>query len=205
MSVTFRQAQAEDCDSVLPMIYSSGPAQLEYVFTQQVKTAHDFLRWVFATGQGMFGYRNYTVAVVDQRPVGIGAFYGRLEGKVLERQLGLQMLRFYGLFQVWPVIKRATQLEAIVPFPDRDMEYIAQLGVAEAMQGQGIGTALLRHQIALARQKGQQRCVLDVAITNPRAQALYERLGFRVTCEHTWPHHDSATAVPDMRRMELLL
>lgn len=205
MSITFRQAQPADRDVVLPLIYSSGPVQFEYVFTRPGKPARDFLRWTFVTGAGMFGYRNYTVAVVDHRPVGIGAFYGRQEGKTLEQQLAFQMIRFYGLLRAWPVVKRATQLDAMTAFPEQDMEYFAQLAVAETMQGQGIGTALLQHQIRLARAKGCRRCALDVAITNPRAQALYERLGFTVTHEHRWPHTDSAVRVPDMRRMELIL
>jgi ribosomal protein S18 acetylase RimI-like enzyme len=44
-----------------------------------------------------------------------------------------------------------------------------------------------------------------VAVTNPRAQILYERLGFRVV-EETRSHVAStAVKVPDVRRMEMFL
>ena len=73
------------------------------------------------------------------------------------------------------------------------------------MRGRGIGTALLTDQIEMARSKGFRRCALDVAVTNPRAQVLYERLGFRVVGERKWHITSSAVHVPDMRRMEMLL
>jgi ribosomal protein S18 acetylase RimI-like enzyme len=203
--VTFRQARPDDLDLVLPFIYSSGPAEFDYVFTQHGKTTHDFLRWAFAVGDGSFGYRNYTVAVVDRRPVGIGAFCSGKEEKAADTRVGLQMLRFYGPIGAWPVIRRGRRLRSIMPFPDADTEFFSQLGVAETMQGQGIGTALLQHQIAEARDKGRRRCALDVASTNPRAQAFYERLGFSVTREHRWPYRNPTIKVPDQRRMELPL
>jgi ribosomal protein S18 acetylase RimI-like enzyme len=203
MDVTFRQARPEDRDSVLPLIYSSGPAEFDYVFAQRHMTALDFLRWAFGRGTGSFGYRNYTVAVVDEVPVGIGAFCSRSEEKAGETRVGLQMLLFYGPVGAWAAMRRGTRLRSIMPFTDADTEFFSQIGVAEPMRGQGVGAALLRRQIAVARDKGRRGCALDVASTNPRAQAFYERLGFTVTAEHRWPYPRSADAVPDQRRMEL--
>lgn len=203
--ITFRPALPQDCASVLPLIYSSGPAQFEYLFTQPRKPAQLFLQSAFVSGVGLFGYRIHTVALIDERPVAIGGVYGRRDGKALERQMLIQIVRFYGLRSAWSVIRHAIDLDAMMPFPEPDMCYIAQLGVAEAMRGQGIGTAWVQHQIRLAQAKGYQRCALDVASTNPRAQALYERLGFRVTEERAWPHTASVIQMPNMRRMELRL
>jgi ribosomal protein S18 acetylase RimI-like enzyme len=44
-----------------------------------------------------------------------------------------------------------------------------------------VGTKLLDEVIAIARESGKRRVRLHVVDTNPRAQALYQRLGFRVT------------------------
>ena len=44
--------------------------------------------------------------------------------------------------------------------------------------------------------------VLDVAVSNPRAQALYERLGFAVTGERASSLANAQGAVPGHRRME---
>jgi ribosomal protein S18 acetylase RimI-like enzyme len=50
--------------------------------------------------------------------------------------------------------------------------------VAADARGRGIGTAPLTAAVALARQQGFGQLRLDVVDTNPRARALYERLGF---------------------------
>jgi ribosomal protein S18 acetylase RimI-like enzyme len=103
------------------------------------------------------------------------------------------------------ISRRIEQMQTITPPPEADAGFISQLGVQEELRGRGIGTALLQHQITLARKMGLRRCVLDVAITNSRAQALYERLGFRVVEEHRWKISGSNFHVPDQRRMELSL
>ncbi len=45
-------------------------------------------------------------------------------------------------------------------------------------RGQGVGSALLRAIIAEGRRRGFAEVRLDVIDTNPRARALYERMGF---------------------------
>jgi ribosomal protein S18 acetylase RimI-like enzyme len=87
-----------------------------------------------------------------------------------------------------------------MPAPNRGQLLIRYLAVSPDMRGKGVGTALLTDAIGRARDGGLQRCVLDVAVTNPRAQLLYERLGFRVTREQRLNDR-----VPDQRRMELAL
>ncbi len=55
------------------------------------------------------------------------------------------------------------------------------IAVAEAARGQGIGQALLEAVVAEAARQGLREVRLDVIDENPRAMALYERLGFRAT------------------------
>ena len=65
--------------------------------------------------------------------------------------------------------------------PKADEVYVDGLAVAPAVRGQGVGTRLLAEVDAVARAHGKRFVRLDVVDTNPRAQALYERLGYRVT------------------------
>lgn len=63
-----------------------------------------------------------------------------------------------------------------------------QLAVHPALQSCGIGTALIRAAEARIRARGLRRAELAVEETNPRARALYQRLGY-VTCGtelHSW-------------------
>lgn len=60
------------------------------------------------------------------------------------------------------------------PRDDGDVQ-MRQVAVAAELQGQGIGTALVRHAEALARRLGYRRMVLHA---RQSAVAFYERLGY---------------------------
>jgi ribosomal protein S18 acetylase RimI-like enzyme len=65
--------------------------------------------------------------------------------------------------------------------PAPDELYVDGVAVAAAARGQGIGSMLLAEAMSIAREGGWRWLRLDVIDTNPRAQALYERLGYRIT------------------------
>ncbi|HEX5494729.1 MAG TPA: GNAT family N-acetyltransferase [Mycobacteriales bacterium] len=70
--------------------------------------------------------------------------------------------------------------------PDAGTLY--QLAVHPALQSCGIGTTLIRAAEERIRARGLRRAALSVEETNPRAQALYLRLGY-VPCGselHSW-------------------
>lgn len=54
-----------------------------------------------------------------------------------------------------------------------------QLAVAAHARGRGIGTALTRHVVALARERGSHRVVMNSGPEMTGAHALYTKLGFR--------------------------
>jgi GNAT superfamily N-acetyltransferase len=63
------------------------------------------------------------------------------------------------------------------------------LYVAEPFRGRGIGTSMIRHMEQLALQAGHDALFLSVdPVDNPRAHALYLRLGYQPL--QTEPHHD---------------
>ncbi|MDV5144377.1 GNAT family N-acetyltransferase [Streptomyces sp. SBC-4] len=64
----------------------------------------------------------------------------------------------------------------------------------EALRGQGIGTALVRAAEELVRERGGTALGLGVAHDNPRAAALYARLGYEpaVTYTDRWAWTDEA-------------
>lgn len=59
-----------------------------------------------------------------------------------------------------------------------DEAHILNLCVETRWQGQGLGRALLRALLELARARGARTAVLEVRPSNHRALRLYERLGF---------------------------
>ncbi|MGH7143955.1 MAG: GNAT family N-acetyltransferase [Planctomycetota bacterium] len=96
------------------------------------------------------GEATYLVAWQGQRPVG------------------------HGFIQWRPTRSEYPQLSGLRDCPD-----LEDLMVLEEYRGRGIGTALLTRSLALARRRGFRRFGLSVGVTdNPRARALYERMGF---------------------------
>ncbi len=61
-----------------------------------------------------------------------------------------------------------------------DEIHINNLAMRPAYRTQGIGTALLHHILAEARDLGARRATLEVRASNEDARRLYERLGFYV-------------------------
>lgn len=82
-----------------------------------------------------------------------------------------------------------------------DCPEINGLGVwPESMRSRGIGTALIREAELRAGQRGSPYLGLGVADDNPRAAALYARLGYRpvVTYLDRWSYQDSSGTVHDV-------
>ena len=55
---------------------------------------------------------------------------------------------------------------------------VLTLGVSNAARRRGVGTALMAAALPAARDLGATEAFLEVAVDNPAAIALYERLGF---------------------------
>ena len=118
---------------------------------------------------------------------------------------GRQILGHYGLRQGLGVIMRGLRVESVIRPPSGDMHYLAHLAVLPEMRGHGIGRALIDQLIGTAREAGRRRIVLDVAASNPRAEALYLRAGFKVVGERVSRLANERGRVPDHRRMERIL
>jgi len=56
--------------------------------------------------------------------------------------------------------------------------WIIQVGVVPAARGRGLGAALVAEAVRIVRAGGQTVVTLNVNVDNPRAAALYRRLGF---------------------------
>lgn len=202
-AVQFRVATAQDAEAAVPLIHSSGPAAFDYVFALPGHgDAQAFLRRAFVDGAGEFGWRNHVVGELEGVVVAVGAGYGGETSLAFTLAAARQILAHYSLRHAPGVIARGLRVERVIPPPARGMHYLAHLGVSPALRGQGIGLALIDELIRRGVQQGRWRMVLDVAASNPRAQALYERLGFAVTGERPSSLANARGAVPDHRRME---
>jgi ribosomal-protein-alanine N-acetyltransferase len=62
-------------------------------------------------------------------------------------------------------------------FVDNEV-HVNTLGVRRRLEGRGIATSLLEEALEAAKERGSIRVTLEVAVSNVRAQALYQRFGF---------------------------
>ncbi len=119
----------------------------------------------------------------DGKLLGLAGFKTH-EGGLVEGNL-TQMAQVYGWIGAsW----RALLLSVL----DRDIQpgvfQMDGIFVDAIARGMGVGTALLNAVVDAAAQRRLTSVELDVIDTNPRAKALYERVGFRpVKTEQTGP------------------
>jgi ribosomal protein S18 acetylase RimI-like enzyme len=95
--------------------------------------------------------------------------FGRLPG----------FARAVGVRRLGRVARAVAMLEA--KHPRRPHYYLAELAVLPPFQGRGVGSALLRHQLAVCDGEGVPAYLEN---SNPRNTALYISHGFRVVERH---------------------
>jgi len=205
MDVQFRQGQPGDVEAAVPLIYSSGPAAFEYVFGDAKRgMAQDFLAHGFPKGGGEFGYRGHVVGVVDGKVIATGTAFSSDNAFSYFIAAATQIIGFYGVGSV-SIIRRGLSIEQLFELPKKGEHYIGHIGVSPELRSHGIGAKLMNHLIEQGQALGRTTAILDVSVENPRAEALYERLGFRVTRELIANHTNQYGTVVNHRRMALTL
>lgn len=199
-----RHARPADAAAAVPLLHSSGPEAFNYVFCARAEDESlEFLDFAFRSGNGQFGCHNHLVACIGEEVSGIGACYGS-ESSFMFADARL-ILKFYGASHAAGVVRRGLQAGRIMPAPTNDEWMIAHLGVSNQRQGSGIGQQLIKQFLQHGQREHKSAAVLDVSMENPRAQALYERLGFTVTGEQESQLQSEYGRVPHHRRMRHLL
>lgn len=90
------------------------------------------------------------------------------------------MRAVYGL---WGAYWRGLVLMMLSNSVDNERFLVDGIAVQDFAQGQGIGTRLLENLYQEGRMRGYGEIRLEVVDRNPRARALYERLGFCLIAE----------------------
>ena len=96
--------------------------------------------------------------------------------ETMRAELGSQDIRYYGLL----ADGRLAGFASIGPTPAAGVMKLHKLYLLPELHGRGLGSRLLRHCEAEARQSGARRLVLAVNKRNTKAIAAYERNGFAV-------------------------
>lgn len=165
---------------LLQPLLGDGPRSLN-VLERSLNPQYAFVATRGGRLAGLAGFQDDDGALIALRMKSLVQEYGPLNGSL--RYLGMGLL-----------LSRDRQPGTLL------MDGIA---VAPELRGQGIGTQLLQAVCEHARANGCADVRLDVLDSNPRARNLYEREGFVVVKERSYPFLQrffGFSAVTEMRR-----
>lgn len=200
--IKLRPSTPKDLEQAIPLMYSSGPDVFEYVFKNEQVNALDFLRYAFPIKGGEFAYDNHYALCQDDEIVGMGAIYSAKRASSFLLKDILKIIRFYK-WKALPVLIKGLRVEQIMKPPKKNEIAIAYLGINPEHQGRGLGTQLIKLLKEQIDKNENEYYILDVSEENPRAKALYDRLGFKVTKYNTTKLKNQYSYVPNHYRMEL--
>ena len=180
--IAFRACTPADAVSAVPLIISSGPAALDYIFadSRREQTA-GFVQRAFRDDGMELGYSIHTALLLEGRLAAVGALWHAKQALPFLMAGVHQIYRHYGALAGTRVVVRGLRMESVVKPPRKGIAYLGHFGVMPELQGQGLGTLLIHHLLDQTRKQGFATAALDVSAGNPRAQKLYEQLGFRVS------------------------
>jgi len=123
-------------------------------------------------------------AISENQLVGLAGFQ-TADGSLTNGIQYSDLLAQLGLFKsLWALI-----IFSLYHREPRTSELVMDGIVVDAnARGLGIGSALLKQVQQLAQDKGYQTVRLDVIDINPRAQKLYERMGFKSIKTESYPY-----------------
>ncbi|MBI5285092.1 MAG: GNAT family N-acetyltransferase [Chloroflexi bacterium] len=135
-----------------------------------------------------------TLALRDGEPVGL-LQAGREMDDAISMRIIVLTLRVYGPVGALRMLSREKARQRVSFGAPEDAYHIAELHVAEAWRGHGIGAAMLEHGERAARDSGYRKMSLTTTLSNP-ARRLYERAGFRVVETRTDAEYERITGIP---------
>ena len=203
MTIELKKSNPKEVAIAAQLIYSSGPDAFEYVFKNKQVTAVDFLKHAFVREGGEFSFDNHHSLYVGGKMVGIGSVFNAKQAGTFTKADAFNILRFYK-WKSPAVLRHGFQVEAMIKLPKKQEIVLAHLGVLPELRSKGYGKQLIAKLMERAEKVSTSRFVLDVSEENPRAKALYERLGFAVTKKYDSTLKNKFSYVPNHFRMELI-
>ena len=197
-----RPCTSEDVVAAVPLILASGPDAFAYVFRTKTITESDFLTYAFQTKGGEFSYENHYALMKNQRLVGIGSVFSSKMANGFVLKDGMKIIRFYKLSALAVLIK-GLRVEQLIKPPVKKEVCVGHIAIEESQRSNGYGRHLMELLMQMVALSEKGRFVLDVSAKNPRAQALYERMGFLADTYNVSKLKNSIATVPDHTRMRL--
>lgn len=168
-NVYCRDARKEDSEAIAEYLVSAWPVEvfLEMDANLTLCGLRAIIRTYVEAEDTIYSYRNTVVAVSDGTVVGAINGYSGDRFKELKR----------------PVVEDLRKRFGDIPYASVEETgpgefYLDSIGVNPSMRSKGIGSGLFKAMIRRASLGGHKVAGLLVDYDNPKAEALYRRLGF---------------------------
>lgn len=182
-----RPAAPRDSASTVPLIRLSMGAEIDFLFGLSDRHPTDqVVEALFRRAGNRLGHDACWLAERNGQAAGMLVSYPGRMVRRLDLRTGLHLVSIFGLAATIRLARLQSVYGDLVE-AEADEYYISNLAVTPAMQGQGIGAALLAFADRLARRAGFSKCSLIVTFDNP-ARRLYERCGYRLAHSYRISH-----------------
>ncbi|PJZ81076.1 GNAT family N-acetyltransferase [Leptospira meyeri] len=176
-NLIIRTAKPTDVETIVPLIYSSGPKAWTYVFGEGKKTPFDFLNSSYVKRGNTVSYTNHYVAELNGKVVGSILSYTQPSFLALTVGTAIRILFVYK-WNALKVMARGLKTETIIQPPKSGCLYLGHIAVSETERNKGIAKKLIEYMIT--KNKKYKIISLDVSAENKPAISLYQKLGFEI-------------------------
>ncbi|TGK80211.1 GNAT family N-acetyltransferase [Leptospira montravelensis] len=174
-NLIIRKANPDDVETIVPLIYSSGPKAWNFVFGEGKNTPYDFLNSSYRIRGNTVSYTNHYVAETNGKVVGSILSYTQPSFLVLTAGTALRILSVYK-WNAPKVMARGLKTESIIQPPKSGCLYLGHIAVLETERNKGIAKQMIEFMIS--NNQKYKTISLDVSAENKPAIALYQKLGF---------------------------
>lgn len=164
-----RKAKIEDASAISPLLLlAMEEIFYDFIGNNSYEIATSFLTELIQQKENQYSYQNCWVVELENQIAGVACVYD-----------GANLLKLRN--PIAKAIKSTFKRDFIPENETQSGEiYIDCVGVATDFQGRGIGSKLFNFLIEEFVKKKQRNLGLLVDLENPKAQKLYERLGFKI-------------------------
>jgi ribosomal protein S18 acetylase RimI-like enzyme len=200
-NVTLRPAIAADVDWAVPLLLATGPALFSYVFASAPDQTAPILQKAFIRPQHAFSYEHTQVVEVQNQPAGLILSYPGFIKRQADEKVQQVMAGILPLRKLPKILVNLADLTRIKQDVAPQEYYILGLSILPEFRNQGLGSYLLNQAEKQSHAYDCPSLCLDVTYNNTSARALFERVGYRVTCSKTTSRFEQITRSGGIHRM----
>ena len=200
-NITLRPAIADDVAWAAPLFFAAGPAVFSYIFASPFEESKAIFCQAFAYPQHALSYEHAQVVEVLNQPAGVMISYPGVLKRQADEKVHQVMARILPLRKLPKILVNLADLTRIKQDVSVEDYYILGLSVMPEFRSQGLGTYLLAQAEKQALSHNCQAISLDVTYNNTPARALFEHLGYRVTCSKSTQRFEQLTRSGGLHRM----